>query len=344
MLILPVGNELVAPFDLAFTGMRGDYWGSWKSRLSAKGLSQDDQRRYLDIGVTAATPTKSETSREFFEWLSEQPQEILEPHIPCVLRHIRHPNGPQAWAEAHTDIPFIPARGQDGLRLVSLKKARYGRVYLEDLGDVADRILNIDPRVLLVVDKAKEVLEPVSENLRALGVRSLRAGFGEAKQVQGIREIPVADGKLSETLGSLIETRRTLLKRLVELGVDSELIWHDWFDRISRIREIKFAQDVQGRYVFLGRKYSMSIEAGFDPSTGTFWIKKSQRNSLSSFCEALAADLIFKSAARLIDLLALERALQTRYEIRVSVGQAGWQRTMNLKDWTLTQTDLRSQM
>jgi hypothetical protein len=74
MPILPVSDKPLAPFDLAFTSTRGDYWGSWKTRLSAKGLSQDDQRRYLDIGVTAATPVKSETSREFFEWLSEQPQ------------------------------------------------------------------------------------------------------------------------------------------------------------------------------------------------------------------------------------------------------------------------------
>lgn len=310
MPIVPVGDAPFAPFDLAFTGTKGDYWGSWKTRLSAKGLSQDDQRRYLDIGVTAATPTTSEASREFFEWLSEQRQEILEPHIPCVLRHIRHQNGPQAWAESHTDIPFIPVRSQNGLRLVSLKMARYGRVYLEDLVEVAERVLNTDPRLLLVVDKAKEVLEPVSENLRAMGVRSLRTAFREPEQVKGNGEILVADGKIPETLGSLMKTRRTLLKRLVELGVDSELIWHDWFDRISRIREIRFAQDVEGRYLFLGRKYSMSIKAGFDPSTGTFWIKKSQQDSLSSFCEALAADLIFKSAARPVHLLALERALQ----------------------------------
>lgn len=314
MPIVPVGNEAYAPFDLAFTGTKGDYWGSWKTRLSAKGLSQDDQRRYLDIGVIAATPIKSEASREFFEWLSEQPQEMLEPHIPCVLRHIRHPSGPQVWAEAYTDIPFIPVRSQNGLRLVSLKMARHGRVYLEDSVEVSERVLNTDSRVLLVVDKAKEVIEPVSENLRAMGVRSLRTAFREPEHIKGNGEILIADGEIPETLERLMKTHRTLLKRLVELGVDSELIWHDWFDRISRIREIRFAQEVEGRYLFLSRKYTMSIKAGFDPSTGTFWIRKSQQDSLSSFCEAVAADLIFKSAARPVHLLALERALQT--EIR----------------------------
>ena len=67
--ILPVHGAAYAPRDLAFVGPHGDYWGSWKTRLSAKGLSQDDQRRYLVAGVTSATPS-SETSRAFLEWMA----------------------------------------------------------------------------------------------------------------------------------------------------------------------------------------------------------------------------------------------------------------------------------
>ncbi len=66
MAILPLDGRPRAPCDLAFMGRKADYWGLWKDRAPGTGLSQDDQRRYRDIGVTPATPSTSETSRAFF--------------------------------------------------------------------------------------------------------------------------------------------------------------------------------------------------------------------------------------------------------------------------------------
>jgi hypothetical protein len=309
--IVPVDNQPYAPSELAFIGPRGDYWGRWKTRVSAKGLSQDDQRRYLDIGVIPATPSV-EASQAFFEWLSEQTPDVLQLHVGCALRHILHACGPGAWADVHTDIPFIPAMSRNGLRLVSLQTARHRPVYLPDLRKIADRVLDSDAGVFLVVDRVKEVTEPVSENLRRLGVRSLREEIREPEHVAGHGNIREAAEKLLETLENLRsgKSRRTLLKRLDELGVESDLVRHDWFDRISRIRVIRFAQSVEARYRFHRRKYSMAVDAGFDLNSGTFWIKEGPRDSLSSFCEALAAHLVFKSTARPVHLLALERALQ----------------------------------
>ena len=70
MAVLPANGGLRLPRELAFKG-RADYWGEWKIRVSAQGLSQEDQRRYRMAGVTSSRPTL-ETSREFFEWLSSQ--------------------------------------------------------------------------------------------------------------------------------------------------------------------------------------------------------------------------------------------------------------------------------
>src|SRR5262249_41108743 len=86
--ILPVHGRGRCPAELAFTGTK-DYWGTWKSRISPEGLSQDDQRRYRTAGVTSALPN-SNTSRAFFEWLSKTNEATLGVHIPCVLRHILH--------------------------------------------------------------------------------------------------------------------------------------------------------------------------------------------------------------------------------------------------------------
>jgi len=54
----------------------------------------------------------------------------------------------------------------------------------------------------------------------------------------------------------------------------------------------------------------MSVDAGFDPDAGNFWVKEGQQGARSSFYEAVAAQLIFKPAARPLDLLALERTVE----------------------------------
>jgi len=291
-------------------GPQGDYWGAWKTRLSAKGLSQDDQRRYLAVGVTSAAPTP-ETSRAFFEWLAEQDAAVIEKHISCVLRHILHRSGPGNWAETFTDIPFIPARERDNVRLVSLRTARRRPVYLPDVRDIAEAIIKQDSGILLIIDRLREVSEPISGPLRAMGIRSLREAAGEPEHVAGsgtIIEAPVAFSNQFEALRSP-RFRRTFLKRLDELGVEAALIWRDWQDRLAKVTTVRCADEVTARYRLYGQTYTLPAEAGFDLGSGTFWIKRGQVRGVSGIYEAIAAQLVFRPAARPVHFLALERAL-----------------------------------
>ena len=154
--ILPLNDQPQPPSTLAFTRPGGDYWGdAWKIRISGQGLSQEDQNRYRGVGVTSALPN-AETSRAFLEWLSTQDQAVLKRHIPCVLRHILHRSGPSEWAENFTDTPFIPARGRNGLSLISLRTAQRSLVYLDDAGDIGYEIIRRDSRVFLVIDRVSE--------------------------------------------------------------------------------------------------------------------------------------------------------------------------------------------
>jgi len=311
MPILPLHGEPRAPSDLAFAGPRGDYWGAWKTRISGKGLSQEDQRRYRAVGVTSASP-HSDTSRDFFEWLSGQDEAVLQRHIPCVLRNILHRDGPAHWAEIFTDTPFIPVRGHDSLRLVSLRTAQHRPVFLPDARDIAEAVVQSDPGVLLVLDRVKEVTEPVSEPLRKLGIRSLREALREPEHVSGTGSVtPASESVLAKFAGlRSAKFRRTFLKRLAELGVESELVWTDWHDRLSRIKTIRFADKVEARYRFRGKPYPLEADGGFDPGTGTFWMKRDHGIGLSSLYEAIAAQLVFKPAARPVHFLALERTLE----------------------------------
>ena len=311
MPILPVNGRPSAPGELAFTGQKGDYWGEWKTRISPKGLSQEEQSRYRAVGVTTAMPTGS-TSRAFFEWLADQDSDVLERHVSCVLRHILHKYGPVHWAETFFDSPFIPARDRSGVRLLSVRTAKHSAVYLPDKKNIAEEVLQCDPRVLLVIDRVKEVREPISEPLRNLGVKSLREALGEPVSVVGIGSIEQAPKLFHEALGKLRSSKfqRKFRKCLDELGVDLDLVRNGWHDRLSQITSICVAKNVEARYRFRRRRYDMIVDAGFDPGSGRFWIEKTHVGALRNFYEAVAAQRVFKVAARRLDFLSLERALE----------------------------------
>lgn len=311
MPIIPVHGRARAPDELALRGSRGDYWGAWKIPLSTKGLSQDDQRRYLDAGVTSALPTE-ETSRAFFEWLAGQDVIVLSHNIACVLRNILHRNGPENWANSFTSTPFIPAQGTAGLRLVALQTARHRPVFLPDPPDLAAVIAETDPDILLVIDRVKEVADPVALPLRRLGVRTLRDVMLEPDRVQASGNPADAEEHLRTHFRSLrlAKFHQTLHKRLDALGVDLELVRRDWSNRLSRVNALRFADEINVRYRLRARSHWISADAGFDPESGTFWIKRDDDGDLRSiFYEAIAKQLIFKPQARPLDLMALERAL-----------------------------------
>lgn len=310
MEILPVNGAPRSPNDLAFKSTRGDYWGNWKTQISAKGLSQDDQRRYREAGVTSAFPT-IKTSCAFFEWLSRQDAAVLKSHVSCVLRHIVHQDRTESWVEVFTDTPFIAAKNSRGLKLVSLRTARHSPVYLPDAEkEIADAVIANDSGVLLVIDRVKGVSSPISELLRRLGVKSLREKFGEPEQVVGNGNIQQVPDKVLHGVAALRRPafRRTFRKRLVELGVESDLLRNDWHDRLSRIKEIRFADSVEARYRFRRKPYPIAVDAGFDPDSCTFWIK--QGHGLRSLYEAIAEQLVFKPTAQPLHFMALERVLE----------------------------------
>ena len=311
MPIIPTQRAARAPSVLAFSGSRGDYWGDWKTHISTKGLSQDEQRRYRAVGVTSAVPDLY-TSHDFFEWLSEQNETVLSHHITCVLRHILHRDGPAEWAPTFTDTPCIPVRSRRGVRLVSLRTARSAPVFLPDAGDIGDAVIQRDPAVLLAIDRAREVAEPISDRLLHLRIRSLRMALKEPVDVTGTGEIAIAGEDILVRFRALLsrQFRRTLRKRLNDLGVTPELLRRDWHDRLSGIAEIRFADEVHARYRFRRKLYRDDVEAGFDAKSRVFWMKRDRRIKLRTFYEAVTRQLVFTSEARPIDLLALERALE----------------------------------
>ena len=308
--IIPLDGRPWEPSALAFIGNRGDYWGSWKKKLPGTGWSQDDQRRFREAGVTSGLPNRA-TSRAFFKWLGTLDGDTLHRHITCVVRHILHRDGPMDWANSFTDIPFIPAKSRDSLRLVSLQEVRKVPVFLGDAGDIEDIVISKDPRMLLVVDRVKEVTQPITERLRQLGVRSLREALKEPERVFGVGNVLQASDNMIGGLRVLRTTkfRSTFQKRLAELGVESDLVRHDWYDHLSRVKNLQIADEVEARYRFRRKDYRVGVDAGFDPESGVFWMKNDVGDGLRKLYESIAKRLIFKPAAQPIHHFALEYAV-----------------------------------
>ena len=307
--IIPVKGQLRAPRTLAFISRRGDYWGIWKARISTEGLSQDDQSRYRAVNVTSASPNRK-TSHDFFMWLAAQEQDCIRRHIPCALRHFLHENGPVVWANSFTDVPCIPTRSRDGIQLVSLKTARTKPVFLPDAGNIGSVILNKDRAVHLAIHQAEEIVEPISEQLRSLGVRSLRETLNEPKTVFGVGDVtPVNEDFLDHFL-KLKSSRfqHTFRKRLTELGIEKKFLRHDWKDRLGRVQKIHSGEKIEICFRFRRKSYLQESDAGFDPGSGILWVKRDI--DTEELYESIAKQLVFKPNAPPIYLSALERALK----------------------------------
>ena len=84
----------------------------------------------------------------------------------------------------------------------------------------------------------------------------------------------------------------------------------DWHDRLSRVSDFRFADQVHASYRFRRKFYRDEVDAGFDAKSQIFWMRRERRTKPSSLYEAVAKQLVFTSTARPIDLLALERTLE----------------------------------
>ncbi|MCY4030398.1 MAG: HNH endonuclease signature motif containing protein, partial [Acidobacteria bacterium] len=97
------------------------------------------------------------------------------------------------------------------------------------------------------------------------------------------------------------------------LGVDPELAWRDWPSRLLRIKSVRLADDVVAEYRLRGKSYEVAAEAGLDVESGVFWVKRNRQGSRALY-RALAAQLVFKPAARPLDLTALELVLDAEVD------------------------------
>ena len=165
---------------------------------------------------------------------------------------------------------------------------------------------------MLVIERVKEVNKPITELCRNLGVRSLRQALKEPECVYSANENLFSPEEFLAGLKKLHipKIRNTLQKRLVALGVPSDLIHKNWNHRLEQIEEIGVSTELKARYRFRGRVYDLNVDAGFDIQSKVFWIKFGSTPSSGELYMAIAKHRIFKPSALPMHHFMLEQAVK----------------------------------
>ena len=300
-----------APGELAFTGIRADYWGSWKGRISGKGLSADVQKVYRDVGVIDIEP-KPETSHEFFEWLNCQKQHVLANHLACVIRHINHRNGPISWNEEYPDCAFIPVQGNDNhVQLISKTKAtaQRGQVFIPDFDSLVKAIKEAsgNQAIQLVILSHHGVSGPITSHMQQLGVKSLRDYASNAIGVE-VENYQAAPKKLIDELEKLCTRRmsRELRKRLDKVGLDTNKykIRGQWHDRLLQVKNVGVATSLRATFQVGRYKYTVPVDATFDEKSSTIWLVDSGAQ-LDELFYQMIAERIFENPPEFLSIVLM---------------------------------------
>ena len=277
---MPDGKQS-SPSQIALRGKR-DFWGKWKEVLPVTGINAEVQGIYTKIGVVGGE-LDANNSWQFFRWLSSQTPQVIATHINQVLRHIGHRAGPRAWADEYPIVPFIPVEADSGgVRLVTRAEAtkRGSEVVIPDFESLEVEIRKWEGTrpVNLAIVESPRVIEPITGELRNLGLRTLSGLAGEPLRVVGEgHDTSTPDLDFGHILDSLRSGTKgqQLRKRLDSLDFDTtqNKLKNNWRERLSFIQDVKTADSVSAAYRLSRTSISVPVAGKFDKSSGVLWLE-----------------------------------------------------------------------
>lgn len=289
---LEVNGVLRAPQELAFKGNAGDFWGRWKSTIGTQGLPDDVQELYRAIGVLRGTPEPA-TARAFFLWLNAKPSAVVEQHIAQVIRHIGRGKAITALWLMPPQVPCIPVESDTGIALLTQEDA-VKRAYVNDFPEMAEEIRKgPTPRTAaLAIDSVPETATPIADDLRAIGLRSLRAAcVGPSSATVAVEKpAPVEFKALLTSLCSEAAARR-LRKQLQSRDLPHGLLVARWQNRLSQIHRVRVGTGLRAQFRVGKRTYAPRVEQAVLPANHELWLEAGE-DLESAFFSAIA-ELIF---------------------------------------------------
>jgi len=312
---IPWEGEFIAPMNCAFSGNR-DYWGDWKHKLTVKKLSANSQNLYTKIGVLPGTPSTT-SSIEFFEWLNEQSELVIQNHLDCILRHLQHQDKSVDWFNQNYGLPCVPVIISKGhVELVSVSEIRRSQspIFRNDFKPIVDQIQgNPQTPFKLTIQSHPKISKPIVTILKMLGVKSLKAKTDVPDSVE-----PVGDVFDAPHLVQILEhlqsraVQRELQKRLTDLDLDIEVhaLKHTWHEKLRKIANIKIAFQVSAVCKINRHFFEYEVNGGLDRISQILWISQNT-DSIKTFYKQIVT-IVFEESAEFLALV-LENALMSKY-------------------------------
>ena len=312
------GRRILAPNELALPSQT-DYWGKWKTRIDASSLTSEQENHLRQIGVTGRMPTW-ETSKAFFEWLSELDETAVREHLPQVVRHFLHKkNGPLAWWRFSGAIACLPVRSMSGhIGLVSRYHAKgsQSKVYLPDFPEIEEDVIDQDRWRSIAIVEVEGVSGTYLSELKKQGVKSLRQACGHPIWIYGWGS-ESRSPELEELLVGLTsrQLRQELSKRLEEQGVPASSLRRNWVALLMNVVEVRVAEEVIATYKLGHYSYQVSLPSLVDWRTLRIWVSE-QFDLRMALYEALI-DYIFEEGTPAHVAYALHKAVTMEFRSRV---------------------------
>jgi len=316
--ILPVQEKLRRPCDIALP-LSAELWGGWKTPWQDDSITPERHKLLTDLGV-ARLLTESH-SLGFFRWLSQQPVEVQQRHLPQIMRHLRdNAKGPMKWISGQPQLPFLPVRGTQGqFALASYAQAvsaPRSMVFAPDFPEVHEPFLASDRRLRLAVTDVEGVSGTTLAALKKAGVRSLRETLGRPVALSAQSDITTP----FELLGALRRLKsstlmRELPKRLEIQDLPEEHLRANWRRHLGALTSVKCGKGLRAVFRFGRSEIEGAWRAGVEAGSGTVWLSAGGDMTML-FYEALASHL-FTQTTPVWAAYALRRSAE---DIFVSAG------------------------
>jgi hypothetical protein len=303
---VPEADEWLRPCDVAIPSPKGDFWGEWKTRLSAK-LNQEQQRVLVEAGATPPEPNAI-SSRQFFVWLSTLVPQQLERQIPAVLRQLQHPQGVALWRHAHPQIKCIPVRGRDGIELLSERDCvrSQGTLFIDDYPPLGTKLEAASANVHLLVDNVKGLTLSVIDSVRDLPFRRLSEVARFPQKSMG--STCERSRRMQEELQRMQSPAfvKEMPRRLAYFGVPKETLRSHWSHLLKSLHTVSICKKVFASYSLGRRSYSVEAPAAINKGAGVIYLTK---ESLSLLLDTISGHICTEGASKM-ERAALEKAIQ----------------------------------
>ncbi|MCH8156316.1 MAG: hypothetical protein IID18_00950, partial [Nitrospinae bacterium] len=315
-------KSIYKPSELKLPSKR-DFWGAWKVECRLPDLNPDTEENLVAVGVIDRVPNP-ESSREFFDWLADEDENVLRNHLPQVLRHFDHRSGPISWWRHHRWVKCLPVRSNgDRVSLVGHITAvsTISKVYLPDFPEIEGQLLDWDIYRSLALVEHPKVRGSIMSDLKEAGVQSLKTACMPPIWIRAHGDHSPAPHLLERvtelTSGRL---RNELSKRLEEHHISRRTLKSNWFRILREIKKVVVADEVIAGFKLGHPTYRVSRPWAVSLPKKTVWIADGE-DSLMSLYEVIAA-LIFKDDAPPHMAYVLRKAVSMDFQSRVKVDKA----------------------